>query len=231
MAESNAWSGASHTIVQTAVIPQSSPKKRSSERLRELWPDIREMMRPRRRMLAIGFVLMVIGRVCGLVLPASTKYLIDNVIGKKQLNLLVPLVLAVLAATIIQGITSFAITQLVSKAAQRLIAELRQKVQAHIGRLPVAYLRREQDRNAGGAHHDRRGRHSQSAGHRLDRIRRRPADRGAGARLSAAHQRAADRHRAGDHRRIRAGLCARPSAPSGPFSASAARSTPKSPAG
>jgi ABC-type multidrug transport system fused ATPase/permease subunit len=122
------------------VLPQKAPKKRSSERLRELWPDIREMMRPRRKILAIGFLLMAISKVCGLVLPASTKYLIDNVIGKHQLQLLAPLVLAVLAATIIQGATGFAITQLVSKAGQRLIAELRAKVQAHIGRLPVAYF-------------------------------------------------------------------------------------------
>ena len=121
------------------MIPQKAPKKRSSERLRELWPDIREMMRPRRKILAIGFALMVISRVCGLVLPASTKYLIDNVINKHQLQLLAPLVLAVLAATIVQGATGFAITQLVSKAGQRLIAELRAKVQAHIGRLPVSY--------------------------------------------------------------------------------------------
>jgi ABC-type multidrug transport system fused ATPase/permease subunit len=121
------------------VLPQKAPKKRSSERLRELWPDIREMMRPRRKILAIGFLLMIISKVCGLVLPASTKYLIDNVIGKHQLQLLAPLVLAVLAATVIQGVTGFAITQLVSKAGQRLIAELRAKVQAHIGRLPVSY--------------------------------------------------------------------------------------------
>jgi ABC-type multidrug transport system fused ATPase/permease subunit len=121
------------------VIPQKAPKKSSSERLRELWPDIREMMQPRRKILAIGFLLMVISKVCGLVLPASTKYLIDNVINKHQLQLLAPLVLAVLAATIIQGASGFAITQLVSKAGQRLIAELRAKVQSHIGRLPVAY--------------------------------------------------------------------------------------------
>ncbi|MGA2878862.1 MAG: ABC transporter ATP-binding protein [Bryobacteraceae bacterium] len=121
------------------MIPQKAPKKRSSERIRELWPDIREMMRPRRKILAVGFLLMIVSRVCGLVLPASSKYLIDNVIGKHQLSLLAPLVLAVLAATIIQGVTGFAITQLVSKAGQRLIAELRAKVQSHIGRLPVAY--------------------------------------------------------------------------------------------
>jgi len=97
------------------------------------------MMRPRRKILAIGFALMIISRVCGLVLPVSSKYLIDNVIGKNQLRLLVPLVLAVLGATVIQGVSGYAITQLVSKAGQRLIAELRAKVQAHIGRLPVSY--------------------------------------------------------------------------------------------
>src|ERR1700733_11080224 len=97
------------------------------------------MLRPRRNVLAIGFVLMIFSRVCGLVLPVSSKFLIDNVIGKHKLSLLLPLVLAVLAATVIQAITGFAITQLVSKAGQRLIAELRAKVQAHIGRLPVAY--------------------------------------------------------------------------------------------
>src|SRR5260370_11555405 len=63
----------------------------------------------------------------------------DKGIGKKQLNLVAPLVLAVVAANIIQGITSFANTQLISKAAQRLISEMRQKVQSHIGRLPVSF--------------------------------------------------------------------------------------------
>jgi subfamily B ATP-binding cassette protein MsbA len=120
------------------VTPQT-PKKRSSERLRELWPDIRELIRPRRGMLALGFLLMLIGRPCGLVLPASTRYLVDDVIGKKQMHLLLPLVLAVMAATIIQGITSYGQTQLVSKAGQRLIAELRRKVQTHVAHLPVAY--------------------------------------------------------------------------------------------
>jgi len=120
------------------VNPQT-PKKRSSERLRELWPDIREMIRPRRKVLGLGFLLMAIGRPCGLVLPASTKYLIDDVIGKKHVNMLLPLVLLVMAATLIQGATSYALTQLVSKAAQRLITELRRKVQSHIAHLPVSY--------------------------------------------------------------------------------------------
>ena len=96
-------------------------------------------MRPRRWLLALGFVLMVINRVAALVLPYSTKFLIDTVINKHHIEQLRPLVLLVLAATLIQGITSFSLTQLLSKAAQRLIAELRQQVQAHISRLPVAF--------------------------------------------------------------------------------------------
>ena len=90
-------------------------------------------------MLALGFLLMVINRVSGLVLPYSTKFLIDSVIVKHRAELLKPLVLLVLGATAIQGVTSFALTQLLSKAAQRLIAELRQKVQAHVGRLQIAF--------------------------------------------------------------------------------------------
>jgi len=107
--------------------------------LRAVAPMIWELVKPRRGLLALGFGLMVINRVSGLVLPYSTKYLIDSVIVKHQTQLLKPLVLAVLAATAVQGITSFSLTQLLSKAAQRLIAELRQKVQAHIGRLPVTF--------------------------------------------------------------------------------------------
>ncbi len=97
------------------------------------------MARPRRNILALGFLLMIVNRVCSLVLPISTKFLIDNVLGKHQIELLLPIVLGVVGATLVQGLTSFTLTQLVSKAAQRLIAELRQKVQAHIGRLPVSY--------------------------------------------------------------------------------------------
>ncbi len=111
----------------------------STAQLRELAPDIWEMVRPRRGILALGFLLMVINRVSGLVLPASSKYLLDDVIGKRNLEMLLPLVGAVVAATMVQGVTSFALTQLLSKAAQRLIAELRRKVQVHVGRLPVAY--------------------------------------------------------------------------------------------
>ena len=97
------------------------------------------MILPRRKLLAVGFLLMGVNRLSGLVLPLSVKYLIDNVINKRQIQLLTPLVLGVLAATFIQGVTSYTLTQLLSKAGQRLIAELRQKVQQHVGRLSVGY--------------------------------------------------------------------------------------------
>ncbi len=116
------------------------PKQPASERLRALLPDIWALVKPRRGVLLLGFVLMAINRVCGIVLPLSTKFLIDDIIGKRRTDLLVPLVLAVVTATLIQGVTSFTLTQLLSKAAQRLIAELRRKVQAHIGHLPVTYF-------------------------------------------------------------------------------------------
>jgi subfamily B ATP-binding cassette protein MsbA len=100
---------------------------------------LKELVRPRRGKLALGLLLMLINRPAGLVLPGSTKYLVDSVIMKHQTWMLQPLVLLVLAATLIQGVTSFILTQLLSKEAQRLIAELRRKVQEHVGRLPVAY--------------------------------------------------------------------------------------------
>jgi ABC-type multidrug transport system fused ATPase/permease subunit len=102
-------------------------------------PEVWQLIRPRRGLLAIGLVLMVINRVSSLVLPASTKFLVDNIIGKHQMQKLPLLVGVVLAATLVQGLTSFTLTQTLSKAAQKLIAELRRRVQEHIGRLSVSY--------------------------------------------------------------------------------------------
>jgi ABC-type multidrug transport system fused ATPase/permease subunit len=121
------------------LVSPAPPKKKTSEHLRSVLPLLKELVRPRRKLLAFGFALMIVNRVCGMVLPASTKFLVDNVVNKHQTNLLEPLILAVLAATVIQGGTSFTLTQVLSKEAQRLIAELRRKVQQHIGRLPVSY--------------------------------------------------------------------------------------------
>jgi ABC-type multidrug transport system fused ATPase/permease subunit len=105
----------------------------------KLLPDVLALLKPRRGIIVLGFLLMVVNRVAGLVLPASTKYLIDNVFIKGEHHLLGWIVFAVLGATLIQGVTSYELTQVMSKSSQRLIAELRLKVQAHVGRLPVAY--------------------------------------------------------------------------------------------
>jgi ABC-type multidrug transport system fused ATPase/permease subunit len=110
-------------------------------------PLLKELVRPRRKLLTIGFLLMIVNRIAGLVLPGSTKYLIDTVIGQKRQDLLTTLVFAVLGATLLQAVTSFTLTQLLSKEAQRLIAHLRRRVQEHVGRLPVAYY----DANKSGA--------------------------------------------------------------------------------
>jgi ABC-type multidrug transport system fused ATPase/permease subunit len=105
----------------------------------DMLPDVWQFLRPRRWHLALGFALMAVNRLAGLILPGSSKYLIDDVFKKHQIHMLVPIIGAVLAATAIQGATSFGLTQILSKEAQRLIAELRIRVQAHIGRLFVSY--------------------------------------------------------------------------------------------
>ena len=122
-------------------------KKAVAEKLRALLPDIWELIKPRRWSFVLGFVLIAISRAAGLVVPASTKYLVDDVIGKRRLEMLGPLVALVLAATVVQGATSYSLTQLLSKSAQRMIADLRRRVQAHVGRLPLAYY----DANKAGA--------------------------------------------------------------------------------
>ena len=126
------------TIPARAAAPPAKPSLSAQQIYRAL-PDIWELVEPRKGLLGLGLALMAVNRVAGLVLPASTKWLIDDVIGKRHLQLLLPLVGVVAAATLVQGITSFALTQSLSMAAQRLIAELRRKVQAHVSHLPVAY--------------------------------------------------------------------------------------------
>jgi ABC-type multidrug transport system fused ATPase/permease subunit len=113
--------------------------KRPKPKFRDMWPAIWKLVRPRRWLLAGCFVLMVVNRTCALVLPASFRYLIDLVFAKHRMDLLPIIVGAVVTATLIQGLTSYALTQLLSKSGQRLISELRQQVQAHVGRLPVAF--------------------------------------------------------------------------------------------
>jgi len=129
------------------VAPTPPKKKKTSEQWHSALPLLKELVRPRRGLLALGLFLTMIGQLCSLVLPGSSRYFFDNVIGKNQLWLMKPLVLAILGATLVQAAVSFTLTQLLSKEAQRLIAQLRRRVQEHVGRLPVAYY----DANKSGA--------------------------------------------------------------------------------
>src|SRR5689334_12733324 len=114
------------------------PKKKI--RWSAAWVDARELIWAHRHRLLLGAVLMVINQAMGLVLPASTKYLIDVVIGKGRTDLLWKIALAAGAATLIQAVTSFSLSQVLGVAAQRAITEMRKKVQAQIARLPISYF-------------------------------------------------------------------------------------------
>ncbi|HLU25323.1 MAG TPA: ABC transporter ATP-binding protein [Longimicrobiales bacterium] len=109
-------------------------------RLDRVWAESRALVWEHRRSLAIGLVLMLVNRLSGLVLPASSKYLIDTVIGAGRGDLLVPLALIAAAATVVQAGTGFLLSQVVSIAAQRAIADMRRVVQAHVLRLPTSYF-------------------------------------------------------------------------------------------
>ncbi|MBV8880145.1 MAG: ABC transporter ATP-binding protein [Planctomycetaceae bacterium] len=109
------------------------------QQFRSVWPELWALIKPRRGLLLGGLALMIVNRISGLALPGAAKLLVDDIIMMRHTAILVPLVVGLVVATFIQGASSFALTQLLSKAAQRLIAELRQKIQAHISRLSVAY--------------------------------------------------------------------------------------------
>jgi subfamily B ATP-binding cassette protein MsbA len=115
-------------------------EKTAAARFRDAWPEARELMWRHRRPLALGILLMVLNRVAGLVLPGSSKFLIDSVLGEGRTDLLLPLAGAAFLATVVQAGTGFALSQVVSIAGQRAIADMRRAVQAHVIRLPVAYF-------------------------------------------------------------------------------------------
>ena len=117
----------------------TEPKKKRVNP-KDAWRDARDLIWAHRYRLALGMLLMIVNRLVGLVLPASSKYLIDDVIVKHHSELLVPLALAAGAATLVQALSSFALTQILGVAAQRAITEMRKSVQEHVARLPIRYF-------------------------------------------------------------------------------------------
>ena len=104
------------------------------------WKEAKTLMWSHRKKLAFGFLLMVINRLSGFVLPGASKYLIDTVIGENRLDLMWPIALAVGVATIVGAITTFSLSQIVSVAAQGAIMDMRRRVQAHVTRLPISFF-------------------------------------------------------------------------------------------
>lgn len=100
----------------------------------------RQYIWPRRKNVFIGLVLIVISRVAGMVLPGSTKYLLDDVVGQGDLDMLWVLLAAVVGALLIQSVTSYILTQLLSVEAQLLISQLRTQVQRKILSLPISFF-------------------------------------------------------------------------------------------
>jgi subfamily B ATP-binding cassette protein MsbA len=124
--------------------PQHTPAEPTPEKKKldaaAAWREARELVWTRRGRIALGLALMLVNRLAGLVLPASSKYLIDDVAGKGRADLLVPLALVAGAATFVQAVTSFALSQVLGVAAQRAITDMRRKVEEHVARLPVRYF-------------------------------------------------------------------------------------------
>jgi ABC-type multidrug transport system fused ATPase/permease subunit len=125
---------------RSARVGQPDVPKRKPD-LKKLGPEIWALVAPRKGLILVGFVLMAINRVAGLVLPFISKPLLDKVLTPLHPHpeLLPRIIAVVVTAMVVQAITSYSLTQLLSKAGQRLIAEMRRQVQRHVGLLSVAY--------------------------------------------------------------------------------------------
>ena len=114
------------------------PKKKID--YKSAWAEARKIIWNARWRLALGSVLMLISRLAGMVLPASTKYIGDEVFTNRNYELIKWIALAIGISTLVQGVTSFALSQILGVAAQRAITEMRKRVQAHVERLPISYF-------------------------------------------------------------------------------------------
>jgi len=122
-----------------AAAGESPPGKRKID-FSTAWREAKQLIWARRGRISIGLAMMLVSRLAGLVLPATSKYLVDDVIGKGETDLLGLLILAAGTATVIQALTSFGLSQILGIAAQRSITELRRSVQEHVARLPVSFF-------------------------------------------------------------------------------------------
>lgn len=115
-------------------------KKKKKIDYSRAWAEAKILIWNYRWRLLIGLGLMLISRASGLVLPYSTKFLVDDVFGQGQYHLLKWIAFAVAVSTLVSAATSFALSQVLGVAAQRAITEMRKRVQSHIERLPTSYF-------------------------------------------------------------------------------------------
>jgi ABC-type multidrug transport system fused ATPase/permease subunit len=108
-------------------------------RIAKVLPEIARLLRPFRWLLVGSLLLMIVNRLCSFAVPISSRYLINDVMYKHELGELPLIIGAVVAATFLQGITTYLLFERLSLAGQRLIAELRMHVQQHIIRLPISF--------------------------------------------------------------------------------------------
>jgi len=119
----------------------STPKKKI--RWSAAWSEARDLIWARRRRLLLGLALMLVSRVAGMVLPYLSKHLIDDLI-LGRVDRLTTFAWIVGGATVVQAITSFALSQVLGVAAQRAITDMRRRVEEHVMRLPVSYFDKNQ---------------------------------------------------------------------------------------
>jgi ABC-type multidrug transport system fused ATPase/permease subunit len=115
-------------------------EKKRRLQLSDVTREARDLVWAHRRRLLLGSGLMMVNRLAGLVLPASSKYLVDDVLGKARSDLLLPLAGVVGAAALVQAVTAFALSQVLGVAAQRAIADMRKTLLTHVERLPVRFF-------------------------------------------------------------------------------------------
>src|SRR5438046_3746517 len=120
-----------------ADAPTRPPKKTITP---GAWQEARALIYAHRGRLALGLGLLLVNRLAGLVLPSSSKWVIDRVINQHHAELLLPLALAAVGATLVQAITGFGLSQVLGVAAQRAITDMRRTVQAYVLRLPISYF-------------------------------------------------------------------------------------------
>src|ERR1043165_5199152 len=130
MSRSGSWNGTSNKMPE--------PKKKVN--YASAWAEARRLIYDARWRLLIGSILLLISCLGRMVLTASTKYIGDEIFGQHQYWLIKWIALAVGISTLIQGVTSFALSQILGVAAQRAITNMRKRVQAHIERLPISYF-------------------------------------------------------------------------------------------